>query len=285
MSRQTKPVTVATLQKMKLNKERIAMMTAYDYPSGQLAEASEVDVILVGDSVGMVVLGYESTVPVTTADMIHHSRAVRRGISRPLLVADLPFLTYHLSSRDALLAAGRLMQEGGAAAIKMEGGQELAPTIKACVQAGIPVMGHIGLKPQAVNQSGYRIQGRTAASLRQLTEDAQALTEAGAFAIVLECVTEEAAQMISADVPIPTIGIGSGRYCDGQVLVFHDVLQYGVDSFRPSFVKSYANIGENIQTGLHNYVQDVKSGHFPQEAHIFHAHEELKATVYGGKRA
>lgn len=278
MAQQSKPVTVTKLQKMKQKKEPIAMLTAYDYPSGQLAEESGVDVILVGDSLGMVVLGYDSTVPVTIDDMVHHTKAVRRGISRPLLVADLPFLTYHLGTRDALKAAGRLLQESGATAVKMEGGRELAPTVKACVEAGIPVMGHIGLKPQAVNQSGYRIQGKTANSQRELMDDAKALTEAGAFAIVLECVAEEAAQMISEAIPVPTIGIGSGRYCDGQVLVFHDVVQYSVNGLQPSFVKTYADVRRTVETGLGKYVQDVKTGRFPEEEHTFHAQE----AVYGG---
>ena len=197
MSERKDRVTVARLQKMKREREPIAMLTAYDYPTGQLAEASGVDVVLVGDSLGMVVLGYELTVPVTLEDMVRHTRAVRRGISRPLLVADLPFLTYRLGVRDALQAAGRLMQEGGASAVKMEGGRDLAPTVKACVEAGIPVMGHIGLKPQAVHQTGYRIQGKTEQSVRELVDDAEALTEAGVFAFVLECVTEEAAQTVS----------------------------------------------------------------------------------------
>lgn len=284
MERNTRPVTVSRLQRMKREKEPIAMLTAYDYPSGQLAEASGVDVILVGDSVGMVVLGYESTIPVTIDDMVHHTRAVNRGITRPLLVADLPFLTYHLSPRDALIASGRLMQEGGATAVKMEGGRELAPTITSCVQAGIPVMGHIGLKPQFVKQTGYRIQGKTAASLEALIEDAKALAEAGVFAIVLECVTEEAARIISETVPVPTIGIGSGRFCDGQVLVFHDVLQYSLNGFCPSFVKKYGNFGEDGQKSLKKYVLDVKGGRFPEEGHVFHANQALTASANGGKR-
>lgn len=280
MSERKDQVTVARLQKMKREREPIAMLTAYDYPTGQLAEASGVDVVLVGDSLGMVVLGYELTVPVTLEDMVHHTRAVRRGISRPLLVADLPFLTYRLGVRDALQAAGRLMQEGGASAVKMEGGRDLAPTVKACVEAGIPVMGHIGLKPQAVHQTGYRIQGKTEQSVRELVDDAEALTEAGAFAFVLECVTEEAAQTISESVPVPTIGIGSGRQCDGQVLVFHDVVQFSVNGFRPSFVKTYADAGETVLSGLAEYVRDVKNRRFPQEQHVFHG----KSAVYGGTK-
>lgn len=272
-----KPVTVQKLKKMK-QREPIAMLTAYDYPSGKLAEAGGVDVILVGDSLGMVVLGYDSTVPVTLDDMIHHTRAVRRGIVHPLLVADLPFLTYHLSTRDALQAAGRLVQEGGATAVKLEGGRELAPMIQACVTAGIPVMGHIGLQPQAVNETGYRIQGKTNQSARKLMDDAKALVEAGVFSIVLECVAEETAHMITEAVPVPTIGIGSGRYCDGQVLVFHDVVQYGISGWQPSFVKTYANVREHIQNGLAEYVRDVKAGNFPEKDHIFHTNE----AVYGG---
>lgn len=273
-----KPVTVAKLKKMKQQREPIAMLTAYDYPSGKLAETGGVDVILVGDSLGMVVLGYDSTVPVTLDDMVHHTRAVKRGIVKPLLVADLPFLTSHLSTRDALRAAGRLVQEGGATAVKSEGGRELVPTIKACVAAGIPVMGHIGLQPQAVNETGYRIQGKTAQSAQALMDDAQALVEAGVFSIVLECVTEETAHMITEAIPVPTIGIGSGRYCDGQVLVFHDVVQYGIGGLQPSFVKTYANVREEIQKGLAEYVHDVKAGNFPEKEHIFHTNE----PVYGG---
>lgn len=269
MKDEQKPVTVRKLRKMKQAKEPIAMVTAYDYPSGQLAETSGIDIILVGDSLGNVVLGYDSTVPVTLDDMIHHTRAVRRGVSRPLVVADLPFLTAHLSQRDALQAAGKLMQQGGAAAVKMEGGRELAETVEATVAAGIPVMGHIGLKPQAVHQTGYRIEGKTEDSQEQLIKDAEALSDAGVFSLVLECVTEEAARHISERVPVPTIGIGSGRFCDGQVLVFHDLVQYSVNGFMPTFAKAYANAGQVIQRGLESFVREVKSGQFPAEEHVF----------------
>lgn len=277
-------VTVGRLQKMKREGEPIAMVTAYDFPTAQLAEKSGVDVVLVGDSLGMVVLGYESTVPVTIADMVHHTRAVRRGLVRPLLVADLPFLTYHQGEQAALTAAGRLMQEGGATAVKMEGGRELAPTVAACVAAGIPVMGHIGLLPQAVHQTGYRIRGKSVHEVEQLQQDAEALAAAGAFALVLECVTEEVARAVSEAVAIPTIGIGSGRYCDGQVLVFHDLVRFSAGDFLPSFAKTYADVGTAVREGLTQYVKDVKSKRFPDSEHTFRASDELVQQLYGGER-
>ena len=250
MSAHGKSVTLRTLSRMKAENTKIAMITAYDYPSAKLAEAGGADLLLVGDSLGMVVLGYDSTVPVTLEDMVHHTKAVTRGSQRALVVSDLPFLTAHLTPEKVLKAAGRLMQEGGARAVKVEGCDAVLPGIRACVAAGIPVMGHIGLTPQAVHQlGGYRIQGRDAESARQLLEEARRLEEAGVFALVLECVPDEVASRITRSLSIPTIGIGAGRNCDGQVLVYHDVLQYGSE-IQPSFVKSYGQVGEMAVKGI-----------------------------------
>lgn len=274
-----KPVTISRLRQMKEKREPIAMLTAYDFPTAHLAESSGADIVLVGDSLGNVVLGYESTVPVTLDDMVHHARAVRRGLNRSFLVADLPFLTYRTSVEEALKACGRLMQQGGAKAVKMEGGAELAPVVRAAVTAGVPVMGHIGLKPQTVYQTGYRVQGKTEDSVKELKRDAEALVAAGVFALVLECVTEEAAQAVTEAVPVPTIGIGSGRYCDGQVLVFHDVVQFGLNVCRPSFVKAYAEAGRVMLDGLTQYVNDVKGRRFPEPQHAFR-----QEPIYGGEK-
>lgn len=279
MGNDGKPVTISRLRQMKEKREPIAMLTAYDFPTAQLAESSGADIVLVGDSLGNVVLGYESTVPVTLDDMVHHTRAARRGLNRSFLVADLPFLTYRTSVEEALKACGRLMQQGGAKAVKMEGGAELAPVVRAAVTAGVPVMGHIGLKPQTVYQTGYRVQGKTEDSVKELKRDAEALVAAGVFALVLECVTEEAAQAVTEAVPVPTIGIGSGRYCDGQVLVFHDVVQFGLSAFRPSFVKAYAEAGRVMLDGLTQYVNDVKGRRFPEPQHVFR-----QEPVYGGEK-
>ncbi|PTM58745.1 ketopantoate hydroxymethyltransferase [Desmospora activa DSM 45169] len=279
----TKRMTVTTLRRMKEQKEPIAMVTAYDAPSAVFAEAGGADVLLVGDSVGMVVLGYDSTVPVTIDEMLHHTKAVTRKSRRALVVTDLPFLTAHLQKEEVLKAAGRLLQEGGAQAVKVEGGHAVIPGIEACVAAGIPVMGHIGLTPQSVNQlGGYRIQGKNIKEARRLLEEAQALEAAGVFALVLECVPEELAIRISRELTIPTIGIGAGRGCDGQVLVYHDLLGYG-DGRVPSFVKQYASIGEAARTGIGSYVKDVKAGHFPTEKHTFRMDAAVAEGLYGGK--
>lgn len=266
-----KALRVQDLRRMKEKSEPIAMITAYDYPSAKLASEAGADVILVGDSLGMVVLGYDSTIPVTMEEMIHHTKAVTRATaSQCLTVADLPFATYHGSIETSIRNAAQLMQAGGAMAVKMEGGKEIAPTITACVQAGIPVMGHIGLTPQAVNTlGGYKIQGRTPEKANQLIQDAKALEEAGVFAIVLEMVPEELAAVITKEVSIPTIGIGGGRSCDGQVLVYHDLLQYA-SPVAPRFVKTYANIGEQIRMGIESYVSEVKQRKFPEERHVYH---------------
>jgi 3-methyl-2-oxobutanoate hydroxymethyltransferase len=275
------PVTTADLRKKKQAGEPIAMITAYDYPSAKLVDEAGADVILVGDSLGMVVLGYDSTIPVTMEDMIHHTKAVTRGAKRSFVVSDMPFLSYHGSVEESVKNAGRLMQEGLAKAVKIEGGKEIVPVVQRCTQAGIPVMGHIGLTPQAVHQlGGYKVQGRDLAGARRLLEEAQALEQAGAFAIVLECVPEEVAAKITESVTIPTIGIGAGLPCDGQVLVFHDVLGYA-SQLAPKFVKRYADIGTQIREAVSEYVADVKHRRFPAREHVFHASEETVKQLYG----
>lgn len=264
-----KPVTTARLRKMKRTGEPIAMITAYDYPSAIHAEQAGADVLLVGDSVGNVVLGYDSTVPVTLADMVHHTKAVSRAAKRSFVVADMPYLTYH-GSLDATLAnAARLMQEGLAKGLKLEGGAEIAETVAACTRAGIPIMGHLGFTPQSVHQlGGFFIQGKSEAKARQLMDDAKRLEEAGAFALVLEMVPEGVAARITEQLSIPTIGIGAGRHCDGQVLVYHDLLHIGHPSEK-TFVKTYADVGRLMHEGLSAFVQDVKQRSFPAERHVF----------------
>ncbi|WP_134686651.1 3-methyl-2-oxobutanoate hydroxymethyltransferase [Brevibacillus migulae] len=281
MSNQSNPVTTADLRKSKQNKHPIAMVTAYDFPSAKLVDEAGVDMILVGDSLGMVVLGYDSTIPVTMEDMIHHSKAVARGTKRAFVVTDMPFLSYHGTVEEAVKNAGRLMQEGMAKAVKIEGGLEIVPVVRRCTQAGIPVVGHIGLTPQSVHQlGGYRVQGKDIESAKRLIEEAKALEEAGAFAVVLECVPEEVAALVTDSVSIPTIGIGAGVKCDGQVLVFHDVLSYA-SQIKPKFVKSYAQVGEAIKQAVSDYVLDVKAKRFPAAEHTFTASEETIKQLYG----
>jgi 3-methyl-2-oxobutanoate hydroxymethyltransferase len=277
-----KKVTRRTLEKMKLEKTPIAMITAYDYPTAKLAEQAGVDVILVGDSLGMVVLGYESTIPVTLDDMVHHTKAVTRATRRAMVVSDLPFLTAHLSTDEVLKSAGRLMQEANAYAVKLEGGSVIIEKIRALVQAGIPVMGHLGLTPQSVNQlGGYLVQGKDLESAQKLVEEAKRLEEAGVFSLVLECVPEMLAKFITEQLSIPVIGIGAGRYCDGQVLVMHDLLQLGSD-WHPSFVKTYANIGRAMVEGISAYVNEVKARQFPTEEHVFPVSDQVINRIYGG---
>lgn len=264
-----KPVTTARLKKMKRTGEPIAMITAYDYPSAMHAEEAGADVLLVGDSVGNTVLGYDSTVPVTLADMVHHTKAVTRAAKRSFVVADMPYLTYHGSLDATLASAARLMQEGLAKGLKLEGGAEIAATVEACTKAGIPIMGHLGFTPQSVHQlGGFFIQGKTEAKARQMIDDAKRLEEAGAFALVLEMVPEGLAARVTEQLSIPTIGIGAGRYCDGQVLVFHDLLHIGHPS-KKTFVKTYADVGQAMHDGLSAFIQEVKRGQFPAESHVF----------------
>lgn len=272
-----------TFVKMKENNEKIVMLTAYDYPSAKLAEQSEVDMILVGDSLGMVVLGYDSTVPVTMEDMIHHTKAVKRGAPNTFIVVDMPFMSCHLSVRDTLINGARLMQETGAHAVKIEGGDGVFESIKALTQAGIPVVAHLGLTPQSVGVlGGYKVQGKSAKAAQKLIEDCIKCEEAGAFMVVLECVPKQLAREVQERLTIPTIGIGAGINCDGQVLVFHDVIKYGVDR-APKFVKQYVDSNELITLGLTSYVTDVKLGLFPSEQHSFTMKEEELLGLYGGK--
>lgn len=267
-----KRLTITNLKKMKQDKNAISMLTAYDYPSAVLAEEAGIDVILVGDSLGNVVLGYDTTIPVTLDDMIYHTRAVARGAQHTFIVTDMPFMTYGVGRESTLRNAARIMQEGGAQALKLEGGTEIAEEVSALVKAGIPVMGHIGLTPQSVHQlGGYKVQGKLEAEAKKLLEDAKALEKAGAFAIVLELVTEPIAEAISRELSIPTIGIGAGRGCDGQVLVYHDILRYSSPYIDKKMVKVYADIGTTIREAISSYVDEVKSGVFPAEEHVFGA--------------
>ncbi|MEK0314087.1 3-methyl-2-oxobutanoate hydroxymethyltransferase [Cohnella sp. 56] len=283
----SQPLTPPKLKKMKSQGLPIAMVTAYDYPSARLAEEAGVDVLLVGDSLGNVVLGYDTTVPVTLDNMVYHTRAVVRGAPGTMVVADLPFATYRGSKEQTLRNAARLMQEGGAHAVKLEGGAELADEVRLLVSAGIPVLGHLGLTPQSVLQiGGYKVQGRDDAESARLLADAQALEEAGAFGIVLELVVEPVAAAVSRALAIPTISIGAGRGCDGQVLVYHDLLRYGSGIRDKRFVKAYADVGETVRTAISQYVNEVKTGRFPDEANAFQAQAQPEDTsaakLYGG---
>ena len=275
---QRKKVTVPAVRAMK-GKSRIGMLTAYDYPSAKVADAAGADVLLVGDSLGMVILGYPDTLSVTVDDMLHHTRAVARGATSALIVGDMPYLSYHVSVEESVRNAGRFIQ-AGAHAVKIEGAKpSRIKVIESILDAEIPVMGHIGLTPQSVNAlGGFKLQGKNADDARRLLDEALALERAGCFSIVLECVPSELAQMITEHVAIPTIGIGAGPSCDGQVLVFHDVL--GIyDGHTPKFVRQYAHIAEAMQTALEGYLADVRSGAFPDEQkESFHmaSDEELK---------
>src|SRR2546426_12528526 len=254
-----KPVRVPDLRSMKEKGEKIAMLTAYDFTMARLRDRAGIDVILVGDSLGMVVLGYETTLPVTLNMMIHHTRAVSRGAKRALIVADMPFLTYQLSVEEAMRNAGRLIQEGGAAAVKIEGGTHIVDTAKRLVDIGVPVMGHLGLTPQSVHQlGGFRPQGRDSEAADRLTKDAVVLEKAGVFAIVLESIPADLAGRVTASVKIPTIGIGAGTQCDGQVLVSYDAL--GLSDAPPPFAKPYAQLSEQILSAARAYIEDVRAG-------------------------
>lgn len=268
-----KKVTTTVLKKMKKENEKITMLTAYDYAVAKIIDDANIDVILVGDSLGMVVLGYEDTTKVTVEDIIHHTRAVSRGVKRSMIVADMPFLSYHQGKYNSVKNAGRLIQEGNANAIKLEGGIEIIEDIKAIINAGIPVMGHLGLTPQSVNKiGGYYVQGKSVEDAKNIIENAVALEEAGVFAIVLECVPSELSEIITNKLSIPTIGIGAGKYCDGQVLVINDLLGL-YQGHIAKFVKQYGNIGENIRNSVEKYIKEVKNIEFPEERHEFHSKE------------
>ncbi|RSK27405.1 3-methyl-2-oxobutanoate hydroxymethyltransferase [Bacillus sp. HMF5848] len=269
--------------KMKEQSEKIVMLTAYDYPSALYAEQAEVDMILVGDSLGMVVLGYDSTIPVTVQDMVHHGKAVKRGAKDTFIVVDMPFMSYHISLEDALRNAKDIIQQTGAHAVKVEGADDVLPIIHAMTKAGIPVVAHLGLTPQSVGVlGGYKVQGKDAKAARKLIEDAKKCQQAGAFALVLECIPHQLASQVSKALQIPTIGIGAGVETDGQVLVYHDVLNYGVSRV-PKFVKQFSNIDDPIKKGLLAYVQDVRSQKFPEKQHTFTMKEEDLQALYGGK--
>ncbi len=279
---ETKRVTVPGVKAMK-GAQRIGMLTAYDYPSAKIADAAGTDIILVGDSLGMVVLGYPDTLAVTIDDMIHHTHAVARGTQRALVVGDMPYLSYHVSLEESVRNAGKFIR-AGAQAVKIEGGKpQRIRTVEAILAAEIPVMGHIGLTPQSVNVvGGFKLQGKNADDARRLLDEAVALDQAGCFSVVLECVPEELASLITERISVPTIGIGAGPSCDGQVLVFHDLLGL-YDGHRPKFVRRYANIGEETRTAIAHYLDDVRSGRFPDAtSESFHmsSTEELK-KLYG----
>jgi len=261
------PVTTRSLLQMKQSGRKITAVTAYDYPSARAADAADIDFILVGDSLGMVVLGYDSTLPVTMDDMLHHTRAASRGVRRAFLVGDMPFMSYQAGEDQALANAGRFLQEAGAHAVKLEGGRHIAPLVRRAVQAGIPVCGHLGFTPQSVHQlGGARVQAREAAEAAALMEDAFALQEAGIFCLVLELVPFEVAAAVSRRLRIPTLGIGSGPGCDGQILVYHDMLGL-YDKFVPKHTRQYATLAQAAQQGLERYVAEVRAVGFPGPEH------------------
>ena len=262
-------MTIPELQAMKARGEKIAVLTAYDYPFARIMDQAGIDIVLVGDSAGVVTAGYETTLPVTMEEMLYHTRAVVRAVSRALVVADMPFLSYQVDPAEARRNAGRLIKEGGAQAVKLEGGVHVAETIRSIVAMDVPVVGHIGLTPQSVHRmGGYRVQGREEAQAAQLRDDARAVIEAGACAVVLEGIPAALARQISADSPVPTIGIGAGPGCDGQVLVIHDILGL-CEKYSPKFVKRYADVSATISSGIDDYIREVKNGSFPGPEHSF----------------
>lgn len=264
-----KKITTKSFQQKKIKGDPITMLTAYDYPTALIMDNVGIDSILVGDSLGMVVLGYENTIPVTMEEMIHHCRAVARGARFALLTGDMPFMSYQVTVEDAVLNAGKFLKEGGMDAVKLEGGHEREGAIRAIVGAGIPVMGHLGLTPQSVNQlGGYRTQGKTAAAAKRLIDDALLLQDAGCFSLVLESVPARLAELISQRLEIPTIGIGAGDGCDGQVLVTHDLLGL-FDRFTPKFVRKYADFHSEMERAFSEYILDVETGGFPASEHTY----------------
>ena len=276
-----KPVTVNTIREMKQKGEPITMITAYDVAMARNVNEAEIDMILVGDSLGNVVLGYNSTIPVTMDDMIHHTKAVMRGNNTALVIGDMPFMSYQADIKDAIYNAGRFLKETGCTAVKLEGGSEVAPLVKRLVEAGIPVCAHIGLTPQSVNQlGGYKVQGKEVAAAQKLVDDAKALEEAGAFACVLECVPAALAAKITKELhTMATIGIGAGNECDGQVLVCNDLL--GVSTgFTPKFVKKYANFHDETVNAVKAYIADVKARRFPAEEHTFKIDDSVLEKLY-----
>jgi 3-methyl-2-oxobutanoate hydroxymethyltransferase len=274
-----KKVTISDLQQKKQNSQKITMMTAYDYPTASLVDQSGIDTILVGDSLGMVVLGYESTVPVTMNEMLHHCKAVCRGATYGFVIGDMPFMSYQISTEKAVHNAGRFIKESGCDSVKLEGGSEVASVVKAIVRAGIPVCGHIGLTPQtATKLSGFKVQGKDAESARELVRSSKDLEEAGAFMIVMECIPDLLAAKITQELSIPTIGIGAGKDCDGQVLVYHDLVGL-FERFTPKFVKQYVKLAPDIKAALMKYKAEVESGAFPGPEHTFEMNPEEAKQV------
>lgn len=274
-----KKLTIQDIITMKKNGERISMLTAYDASFAGLIDAAGIDMVLVGDSLGMVLLGYNSTIPVTMAEMLHHCRAAGRGVKRAVLVGDMPFMSYQVSQNEAINNAGRFLKEAGCDAVKLEGGTEMCDTVKAIVKAGIPLMGHIGLTPQTASQlGGYRVQGRDADSARRLLQSARDLEAAGVFAIVLECIPAQLSEAITRMVSIPTIGIGAGKLCDGQVLVTHDMVGM-FEKFNPSFVKQFAKLAPQIKDAVADYNKEVKNGSFPAEEHSFNMQLDVQSLL------
>lgn len=273
-------VTTATIKAKKQKQEKISMLTAYDYSMASMVDEAGIDMILVGDSLGMVYLGYENTLAVTMDDMIHHTKAVARGTQNAMIVGDMPFLSYHISIKEAVRNAGRFVQEAGAQAVKLEGGQERIPVVKAILDAQIPVVGHIGLTPQSVNQfGGFKVQGKDLETAQKLIRDAKLLEEAGVFCIVLEGVPTKLAERITAEISIPTIGIGAGHHCDGQVLVINDMLGM-FKGHIPKFVKKFANLEPLIMEALRAYKSEVEAGTFPGEEHGFTINDEILEKLY-----
>lgn len=271
--------TVLTLKEQKQKGDKITMLTAYDYSTAKIMDEAGIECLLVGDSLGMVMLGYDSTIPVTMADMLHHTKSVARGAKNALVVADMPFMSYQVSAEDAVRNAGRLMQDGGAQAVKLEGGREVCGQISAITRASIPVMAHLGLTPQSVNAlGGYKVQAREAEAAHGLLLDALAVEEAGAFALVLECIPAKLAEWVSRRLSIPTIGIGAGAGCDGQVLVYQDMLALYSDMC-PKFVRRFADAGEVMRQGFRGYIDEVKAGSFPTEEHSFKMPDEVLSQV------
>jgi len=285
MHMERRKVTIPDILRKKQEGRKITMLTAYDYPSGRLIDEAGMDMILVGDSLAMTVLGYESTIPVTMDEMVHHSKAARRGVKYALLIGDMPFMTYNIGDKETIRNAGRFIKEGGCGAVKIEGGAEMADTVKSLVRSGIPVLGHIGLTPQTATQlGGFRVQGRDAKSARKLVDSALALEKAGCFAIVLECVPDKLAELISGKLEIPTIGIGAGPHCDGQVLVTNDMIGM-FDRFTPKFVKKYADLWPQLSNAFKRYREDVENGKFPSREHCFGMNESEIRKLKSNRRA
>ena len=272
--------TTTSFIKSKKEGKKISMLTAYDYSTAKLLDEAGLDSILVGDSLGMVILGYEKTLQVTVDDMIHHTKAVTRGVKRACVIADMPFLSYHISVEETIRNAGRMIQEANAHAVKLEGGREVVDKIEALIKAQIPVMGHLGLTPQSVNMmGGFKVQGKDESQAKIILEDAKLLQEAGVFSIVLECVPAKLAKLISESIDIPTIGIGAGKDCDGQVLVIQDMLGMYSD-FTPKFVKKYCEVGLVIKEAVSKYKEEIQEGLFPEEVHTFKIKEEVLEKLY-----